>query len=1053
MTADNPILNSPYEEPEFHYHTNPDGELDYNQIVEGRRIFTDDVKTMPTRQGPQRGMFELNDFAEEYSSHLINLTRQEVKNWRKKGYANTTRVTKELLNFWFCNPERQAIEKLFFAQREAIETAIWLNEVAVRNNPGQNVLRKIAESQRAVSTDSHQQLPRIAFKMATGTGKTVVMAALIVYHYFNRQEYKQDVRFADYFLVVAPGITIRDRLSVLYPDERSKNRHERSDYYAVRHLIPPKYERLLGGLKARLHITNYHSFEPRNLKGNKRSPMDGKIIGHDERGKPIKQVAKENIASAIKRFTQNKFKPGRRLLILNDEAHHCYLPKSKGKTQDTETDENAKAAVWFTGLTELAKKFKLAQVYDLSATPYYLKGSGYTAYELFGWVVSDFGLIEAIEAGLVKIPFLPESDSTHELTMPVLRNLYEHVKQDLPKKGKRKQKKDGADEPDSVLRTEAPPKIPHLVKTALDQFYRHYQDYANNLREKGEDTVQLFTRPPVFIAVCNNTSVSKELFKFIAGYEYDTYTKVDKKKKPVDPERHVVTGHYDLFSNYTAAKLPKRQPPTLLIDSEALDEGDQVNDEFKSVFADKIDNFKREYALRRGQGAAENITDAQILREVVNTVGEPNALGGHVRCVVSVSMLTEGWDANTVTHIMGLRAFGSQLLCEQVAGRALRRMSYLLQTYERKTGKLVQPKDVHRYKSENLIEKFPPEYAHIIGVPFRMFKGGKTSTPTPVDYTRIRALPDRHQDYEIRFPNIEGYRIEYEEDRLHYDFSEVENYEIDTSKIPVETEMASAFSGETEQLRVSQVLERREQTIVYGLTRSLIAHHFSDDDERPYFQKFAQLKTIVQYWYDHKLIVLNDGEEYKKLVSFRDPKEVVDHIRRGINPQVNTEEFIKPVFNYYNRFGSTKYVQGNTVKETYPTEYSHVNHVVMDSDWEGICAKTLEELAKQGHVISYVKNQFLGFAVPYVKNGKDHSYFTDFIARVKTTDGRTVNLMIEITGMNRDKAEKKWYVENRWLPAANAVRKKYDYDEWQFIEIANDIRDIRNQLTNKITSL
>ncbi|MBW6537437.1 MAG: hypothetical protein K0B11_20685, partial [Mariniphaga sp.] len=180
------------------------------------------------------------------------------------------------------------------------------------------------------------------------------------------------------------------------------------------------------------------------------------------------------------------------------------------------------------------------------------------------------------------------------------------------------------------------------------------------------------------------------------------------------------------------------------------------------------------------------------------------------------------------------------------------------------------------------------------------------------------------------------------------------------------------------------------------------------------------------------------------------PKKVVDHIARGINPHINTDEYIRPVFNYYNRLGSTKYVSGNTSKEVYPTQKSHVNFVAMDSDWEGIAAKTLEELPE---VLSYVKNQFLGFAIPYLKDGKDKNYFTDFIARVKTKSGETVNLMIEISGMSHDKAEKKWYVENRWIPAVNAVQKKYNLGKWHFIEIANDIRDIRNQLANKIGSL
>ena len=368
-------------------------------------------------------------------------------------------------------------------------------------------------------------LPRIAFKMATGTGKTVVMAALILYHYFNRQEYRNDTRFADYFLALAPGITIKDRLSVLYVNIGNR-RDSLPDYYHLRRLVPPKREATLEGLNARIRITNFHAFEPRTLQGNKRSPFDGKL---DAKGK--KAEVKENFNQVIRRVL-GKFKTGARLLALNDEGHHCYLPREKGKTSDEENsrEENERAAVWYTGLTEVAKKFKVASVYDLSATPYYLTGAGYLPYSLFPWAVSDFGLIEAIESGLVKIPFLPESDDTQELTMPVLRNLYEHVKGDLPKKGREREKKE-AREAGKKLK-EQPPKLPPLVKSALDQFYEHYEKEYKRIRG-------LFDNPPVFIVVCNNTSVSKEVYKYIAGYEMNDGDMAD-----------IIPGAYDLFTNF-----------------------------------------------------------------------------------------------------------------------------------------------------------------------------------------------------------------------------------------------------------------------------------------------------------------------------------------------------------------------------------------------------------------------------------------------------------------------------------------------------------------------
>ncbi len=346
----NPILNNPYEEPKKHYATNDKGELNYEDVRPGRRIFIPDFNVIPTPQGPQADMFEVNDYAEEYSSHLVNLVRREVKTWRESLYPHITRVSKELLTFWFNNDDRPFEHMLFFAQRESIETAVWLNEAAEKSNVGQHVLNVIQKAVKAVSPEPSDQLPRKAFKMATGTGQTVVMAALIFYHLANRREYRNDTRFADYFLVVTPGITIRDRLGVLFVDKKTTNRNKREDYYAVRNLVPSKYKDVLDLINSRLIITNYHGFEQRTLQGNKRSPFDGKVLGHDDKGKAIKQEAKEDFNQVVKRVL-GSFRPNSRLLVINDEAHHCYLPKSKGKTKDNEnSDENAKAAVWFTGI-------------------------------------------------------------------------------------------------------------------------------------------------------------------------------------------------------------------------------------------------------------------------------------------------------------------------------------------------------------------------------------------------------------------------------------------------------------------------------------------------------------------------------------------------------------------------------------------------------------------------------------------------------------------------------------------------------------------------------
>lgn len=1024
-----PILNDPYQEPDRYYATDDNGALNYDDIRPGRRPFIEEIPSIPVGQTEQ-SLFDVSETQSGYQLHMINLIREEVKKWREDAYPSVTRVTLDLLRHWFLNPDRQVHKNLFFAQREAIETAIWFKEVAPKSNAGQNILDKLRKAQKEPSEDPADQLPRIAFKMATGTGKTVVMGALLIYHYLNRNEYRQDTRFADYFLIVAPGITIRDRLGVLKVDTRSK-KQERTDYYVERELVPDRYEKVLGGLNHKLTITNYHAFMPRALQGNKKSPMDGKLR-YNEKGELEKQKGLENFNQVIARV-MGSFKKGRRLLVLNDEAHHCYLPRSKGKTKDNEdVDENKKAAVWFSGLREIGQRFKLTGVYDLSATPYYLNGSGYTPYSLFPWVVSDFGLIEAIESGLVKIPYLPEKDDSQDITTAKLKHLYDHAQQELPKKGRTKKRSEARKEGKTY--TELPPDLPNLVKNAFDQFYQHYESYDQNLRGKGEANSDLFTRPPVFIAVCNNTAVSKEVYKFIAGYEYEDEA----------GNRFVQEGNFPLLNNYDEYDRLKKKAPTLLIDSEALEDAEQVNPDFKRVFAQEIETFKRDYARQYGPGSADRISDADILREVVNTVGEPGKLGGHIRCVVSVSMLTEGWDANTVTHVAGLRKFGSQLLCEQVAGRALRRRSYYLQGYDKEGQPTKDKRKIVKYK-------FPPEYAHIIGVPFNMFKGGQTTIAETPEMTRVFALPERHH-LEIRFPQLTGYRMEIPNADLQYDFSHLPPYEIDGSKYPMKTVMSTAFSNQEEELLVESVLNKRDQEIIYQITKELLNQKFSDDQRAPQYQFFHKLKQIVEEWYYTRLKVLNrDDDPHRRLVYYENMSVVTDEINKAINPHFNTTEYVRPVFRRGDeKMGSTRYVNGQSSKDCIDTEKSHVNKVIMDSDWEGVCAKTLEELDT---VECYVKNQFLGFTIPYVKDGKDHQYYTDFLVRLKGSDGQRANLMIEVTGMNKDKDKKKWYVENRWLPAVNAVRHQYGYDEWHFIEIANEIRDIRTQLKDKIQSI
>ena len=1040
-----PILNNPYNEPEWHYDATIDGNLDYSKILAGRRPYSSDLTVVPNTSS-QTSLFSHSDLPSEDSNSLfINGIRTEVKSWREQGYPKVTRATKDLLSYWFLNPDREISNSLFFCQREAIETAIYLNEVAPRDpNKGRSILHELEERRNTVSDRYEDVLPRTAFKMATGTGKTVVMAMLILYHYINKKENPQDTRFADNFLLVAPGITIRDRLGVLYIDESNKSQHEKVDYYNQRGLIPEKYVRLLGGLNSVITITNYHQFEPKVYTGKKSSPFDGKLKYQD--GEMVKQRDKEEFTSVLSRVLGKNMK-GKRIIVINDEAHHCYLPrenssKKKSEEEQDTAEENKNAMVWYEGLRQMKKMgYKVQEVYDLSATPYYLKGSGYVPYSLFPWVVSDFGLIDAIESGLVKIPFLPTMDSSHSLEEPKLRNIYEHISRELPKKGQKKAKKDAKDGGEEQALGEKAPNLPSLLNLALEQFVKDYEEYSEGVRLQDETAMDLFTAPPVFIVVCNNTTVSKEVFKYMAGYE------------TVDSEGNTIyiDGHFATFSNYKNG-VPVKKQPSLLIDSIALEEANAiVDDEFKRVFANEIRMFKYEYATLHGAGSADNLSDSDILREVVNSVGKHGRLGQDIRLVVSVSMLTEGWDANTVTHICGIRAFGSQLLCEQVAGRALRRQRYDLVAYDR-DGNEIERKNIKKYKKENIVWKFPPEYAHIIGVPFKTFKGGGAGTPPPPKPKTIITAMDERIQHEIVFPNIVGYRSESEMGRVEADYTNEPKFKLNFTLIPEQTVLSTPV-GEDIIVLKKDYRDLRDSQVIYVLTQRLIQHYYTNPDKGREFQLFGQLKNFVRQWYESQIEVIGgDGTaEIRRLVLFWAQKEVSASIYEGIRRANIEKEKITAILNYYNPEGSTKYVFGPTSKEVYPTVKSHVNFVVADTaSWEQIAAKTLEELPQ---VTSYVKNHFLGFKIPYLDGCTEHDYAPDFIAKVVTESGKEVNLILEVSGFSNDryghKDIKRKYAKDFWLPAANNLEK---YGAWEYIEVT-DIDNIKAILINKISSL
>jgi type III restriction enzyme len=671
--TDNPIINSPFDKPKWHFELDQDGQPTGKKLQDRRKSIYVVPVPVARRRGAKQGQLALED--KVTTNVLVNKIRQEVDKWRDMPPAKwgVTPETQRLLLHW-CDIDRE--RKLFFCQREAVETLIWLTEVAPKE------FRHEIETANA---EANPGLYRLACKMATGAGKTTVMAMIIAWHAVNRARKPNSRRFSDAFLIVTPGITIRDRLRVLYPQDPQ-------NIYAQLDLVPR--DLMDAVLKARIVITNYHSFMPREKE--QVSKLNRQILG----GREGEKHFTETIGEMVARVGGTDLLGRKNIIVLNDEAHHCYRRKVGDEQEDAppmtaeeraEAENNEKAArVWISGLEAFAGHIGIESVYDLSATPFFLRGSGYDEGELFPWVVSDFGLLDAIESGIVKVPRLPVLDDAIKGELPKFRDIYNVIRKDNPRafpmRGRRTQ----------GIVADASRLPHHLLEAAIEALYKHYAEMFS----KWEKVPEL-GRPPVFIVVCNNTSTSKLVYDWISGYDKNEGEGEDAKTR-------TIAGKLPLFSNVDENGRWRRRFRTFLIDSSQLESGEALSDDFRKVAAREIEEFKKEKQAR-GE-SIDDITDADLLREVMNTVGRPGRLGADIRCVVSVSMLTEGWDANTVTHIMGVRAFGTQLLCEQVVGRGLRRVSYEV---DPKTG------------------FFPTEYAEVLGVPFSFAQSGGGGPPPP----------------------------------------------------------------------------------------------------------------------------------------------------------------------------------------------------------------------------------------------------------------------------------------------------------------------------------
>lgn len=915
---------------------------------------------------------------------LVNEIRRKVKLWRKGRYtATVTSVTARLLEHW---RSTDRLRRLFFCQIEAMETLIYLAEVARKygDNWIENEIRK-------ANDDANPGLFRVASKMATGSGKTVVMAMLIAWQALNKIASPRDSRFTDSFLIVTPGITIRDRLRVLLPSDPG-------NYYRALDIVPADLMGRLG--QAKVVITNFHAFKRREKV--KVARLTKQVLTGGNGGALV-----ESEGEMVRRVCRG-LGHKRNVIVINDEAHHCYRHRAGGVEEKLTGDDRREAEkrdeaarIWISGLEAVQRKLGIKAVYDLSATPFFLRGSGYPEGTLFPWVVSDFSLIDAIECGIVKVPRVPVSDDAMAGDLPTYRNIWYRIRDELPRKGR------------GTGAVSGEPKLPKVLEGALHSLYANYEKCFRRWEANAEARAAGRT-PPVFIVVCNNTNVSKMVFDYIAGWE----------KRLPDGTTVAVPGRLALLSNVDGGRFIDR-PNTILVDSEQLESGEAMSEEFKRIAAAEIAEFKTEYRQRFPDRDVERLTDEDLLREVMNTIGKPGKLGEHIRCVVSVSMLTEGWDANTVTHILGVRAFGTQLLCEQVVGRGLRRMSYSTVRHT-----LELPGGGGRVE----FEAFPVEYAEVYGVPFSFIPcSGSTTDPKPGPIpTRVRALKERIAR-EITFPRIDGYRYELPAERLSAKFTADSKMVLTTAQLPTKVE-CDPIVGQRAIHTLDDLKRRREQEVVFVIARRVLEQYFRDDDGNPKVWVFPDLVAITRRWLA-ECLTLRDNTFLQLLLLVENSFLAAERIYQSIVAGEPGPKRLLPIPKPYDTVGSTCDVDFDTTRPVYATDPAkcHVSHVVADTgSWEQKMAQVLEDMPE---VLAYVKNDHLGFTIPYTFHGNQRNYLPDFLARVD--DGRgpddPLNLIIEVSGRrDEEKAAKVATARNLWVPAVNNAGT---WGRWDFVEI------------------
>ena len=790
---------------------------------------------------------------------------------------------------------------------------------------------------------------------------------------------------------MTPGLTIKDRLRVFQPNDPDS-------CYASRELVPG--DMLEDLQRAKIVITNYQALRLRErleVSSGGRALLQGP-------GQPLETLESEG--QMVQRVMP-ELMAMKNVMALNDEGHHCYRRKPgeederplTAEERQEATKNSEEARVWLSGLEMVNRKLGVRQVVDLSATPFFLRGSGYAEGTLFPWTVSDFSLMDAIECGIVKLPRVPVADNIPGEQAPVFRNLWEHVRGDMPRAGRNR-----AGNLD-------PLNLPTTLQTALEALYGHYKTTYDQWRADGAAV------PPCFIVVCNNTSTSKLVYDFISGFELENE----------DGSTTLQNGRLELFRNFDEYGNRYSIPRTLLIDSQQLESGDKLSDDFRRAAAAQIDWFRRDRVARSGNREdADNINEQELLREVMNTVGKEGRLGGQIRCVVSVSMLTEGWDANTVTHVLGVRAFGTQLLCEQVVGRALRRQSYDL----------------------NEDDRFNVEYADVLGIPFDFTARPVVVGPgQPRRTVHVRAIRPERDHLEITFPRVSGYREDPPKEDLVASFTDDSKLDLTPDLVGPTQTRNEGIIGEGVDLNLVHTGDMRTSQLVYNLTVRLLETKWRDPNQDIRMHLFGKLRNVVKQWLDTCLVCR--GGTYPAQLMYQSLADMACNRITAAITSKQGERSIKALLDSYNPTGSTRHVNFTTSKTglwNTDSRKCHVNLAVLDSDWEAEFCRAVES---HPNVLAYVKNHNLGLEVPYLYGSTPRTYIPDFIVQVDDGQGDPLNLIVEIKGYRgEDAREKKNTMEAYWLPGVNALG---EYGRWAFAEFTH-VYDIEHGLRQVIDS-